>query len=296
MSDVAVCCEVCGGPCLYWGTVHAYRHFRCSQCRHLFVFPRPAPDVLEAFYQKGEYYGRAEEQAHRLVVEANGRGRLLEGLARRYKLDRRLLDVGCASGIFLSEAIKLGWTARGVDRSSRVGERARQQTGCRVDIGVFEEMEIPGSPFQVVTAWEVLEHAIDPRRFLAALSRHVAPGGLVAISTPMSDGVVARVLGTRYPMLTPPEHLSLFSWESLKRLAAEQRLVCVAWKSFSNLTADALSSGFARFFVGRELNDLGSGMQWVARLFGYSMAWVPLLIDAVGGGSEMEVVFRKVRE
>ena len=205
MSDTA--CEICGAPALYWRSIAGYRHFRCSRCEHLFVFPRPTQDELDSFYQQGQYYDSAEKQRVRITKDAHSRLQLLEALVKQYGLEKRILDVGCASGIFLSVACERGWDAYGVERSEVVAGRARSISGAKIAVGILEDMVVPGAPFSVVTAWEVVEHTIDPRLFFGALAKNVADNGLLSISTPLSNGIPAMVLGERYPMLMPPEHL-----------------------------------------------------------------------------------------
>src|SRR6266852_5104861 len=91
-------CEICRGSALHWKNIAGFRHFRCSSCQHLFVFPRPTQDELDSFYQLGQYYDSAEKQRDRLTKDAHSSLQLLEALVKQYGLEKKILDVGCASG------------------------------------------------------------------------------------------------------------------------------------------------------------------------------------------------------
>ena len=286
-------CEICGGRSRYWAKIAGYLHFRCLSCSHLFVSPRPTQQELDEFYQAGTYYDAAQRQAGRLRSEARYRAQLLGKLADKFGLEHRLLDVGCASGIFLHEALGMGWDVSGVDRSAVTAAVARNAVSCPIHVGVLEVMRIPDSPFPIVTAWEVLEHTINPRAFFKALSENVQEGGLLAISTPLGNGLIARILGERFPMLTPPEHLSLFSRRSLELLAREHGFRSVTTRSFSNLGVESISSGVCKLLLRSRPDDCHLAIRTILKAFAMSVAWIPLLVDAARLGSELEVVFHK---
>lgn len=242
---------------------------------------------------EGKYYGKAEAEQDRLLREASQRIRKLDYLSTHLGLARRILDVGCASGYFIKQAFGKGWQVLGVDRSEELARRAREYAGTEVIGATLEESELVGSPFPVVSAWEVIEHTPDPRAFFAALARNVTFGGLLALSTPLANGIPARVLGEKFPMLTPPEHLSLFTRRSINLLASEFGFEEVSYRSFSNLGPTSLSSGFAKLLFRRNITEL-SGMSRLGCGFaGLALAWVPMIVDLAGWGSEMEIIFQR---
>lgn len=286
-------CEVCRKPARFWAAISGYDHLRCEACGHLFVSPRPTQEALDAFYKGGAYYDKAEAEQARLLHEASQRLDRLRDLRDRFGLESRLLDVGCATGYFIKQAAAEGWQVLGVDRSAELARRARQYAGTEVIDCILEESELDSGPFPVVTAWEVLEHALDPRAFFAALARNVSTGGLIALSTPLANGIPARFLGVRFPMLTPPEHLSLFTRRSINSLASEYGFEEISYRSFSNLNYQSLASGFSRLIVGKNLSEIPTPVRLGCELAGLACAWIPAIVDRLGWGTEMEVVFRR---
>lgn len=285
-------CEICAGEAPLWATPSGYPHFRCRRCGHLFVSPLPSQEELNRYYASGHYYDQAASQSSRLLAESRARISLLESLCGRLGVEKDVLDVGCATGIFLGGALEKGWSARGVEGSEETVRQARKNVACEIWSGVLESLRLPGSPFGVVTAWEVIEHALDARAFLDQLVKNTKPGGLIALSTPLADGVPARLLGVRFPMVMPPEHLRLFTRRSLSLLASEFDLQEVHFSSFSNLGFQSLKSGFCSMLFRTHVSEAGRMARLVSGGLAAASAWAPFVIDRLGIGTEMQVIYR----
>lgn len=105
----------------------------------------------------------------------------------------RILDVGCAFGAFLA-SLDPRWERFGVDVSRFATDRAAaslpQAKFAQADI---HEIPFPG-PFDVITAFDVIEHipALDA---VASLVRsRLAPGGRFVFVVPVYDGVTGPVI------------------------------------------------------------------------------------------------------
>src|SRR5580698_7660922 len=99
-----------------------------------------------------------------------------------------LLDVGCGAGLFAEPLARLGADVIGVDPAPAAIEAARhhaEETGATLAyrMGAVEELAEEPRLFDVVSAMEVIEHAADPKRFVATAASLVKPGGLLLVST-----------------------------------------------------------------------------------------------------------------
>jgi hypothetical protein len=64
----------------------------------------------------------------------------------------------------------------------------------------------------------VIEHVRYPATDLAMVAKILKSNGVLAINTPNSGSLVARLLGRRWHLLVPPEHLHYFNPEALTLL------------------------------------------------------------------------------
>lgn len=137
-----------------------------------------------------------------------------------YRRTNRLLDVGCGAGSLLEAARRAGWNAEGTEVSKPAVEHVRAE-GFEVFHGELAEARYPEGHFDVVTASEIIEHVPEPGAMLREIARILRPGGLFWATTPHGRGLSARLLGTRWSTVSPPEHLQLFSLGGVRRLLRE---------------------------------------------------------------------------
>jgi 2-polyprenyl-6-hydroxyphenyl methylase / 3-demethylubiquinone-9 3-methyltransferase len=109
---------------------------------------------------------------------------------------RTALDVGCGAGLVCEPLARLGAEVTGVDAAAENVEVARVHAaagGLRIDYraGSVENLE---ARFDLVTCFEVIEHASDQPGFVRGLARAVAPGGLLVMSTPNRTAVSRAAL------------------------------------------------------------------------------------------------------
>jgi SAM-dependent methyltransferase len=150
--------------------------------------------------------------------ESEGRNRTAQRhlqIVQEHVSTGRLLDVGCASGLFLWHALQAGWDVVGVEPNERLYEQARERLNGRGELhcGILESVALQGG-FHAITLWDVLEHVPDPSAFLVACRRQLRPTGFLFLNVPDLDSLQARVLKHRWPLLLP-EHLNYFNRESL---------------------------------------------------------------------------------
>jgi len=196
-----------------------HRVHTCRSCRLHFVHPQPSPTQLADIYDSG-YFQRGNKYADaRPDRDPNRRNDDAKiALLRREGAGRRLLDVGCGMGGFLRAARDADFDVEGMEISAEAATFVSSHCGISVHQGVNSLDSISGSTFDVVTFWDVIEHLPQPMEALSTAHRLLRPGGLLALSTGDASSVWARMLGKRWPLLTPPQHLFFFTPHSLRAL------------------------------------------------------------------------------
>ena len=142
---------------------------RCARCGLLRQSEPAASRDLAALYEQLEDHFTSRKS---LAVDAPSRWPCAVSAAPSGA--GRLLDIGCATGLFLEIAASRGWVVEGVEPSASACERARR-SGMLVTQGFFEDLPPPARPFDVVTMWDVLEHVPDPARAVARPRRSCGP-------------------------------------------------------------------------------------------------------------------------
>ncbi|MDQ3472435.1 MAG: class I SAM-dependent methyltransferase [Acidobacteriota bacterium] len=149
---------------------------------------------------------------------------IISGFAR-YRKNERFLDVGFGAGTLLDAARRAGWKVSGVEVARGAVEHARGM-GFELFCGTLQDARFPDDHFDVVTASEVLEHVPDPRDVLREIARVLRPGGLLWLTTPHARSVSAHLLRLEWSIVSPPEHLQIFSVAGLKKMLRESGFRC----------------------------------------------------------------------
>jgi len=210
---------------------------RCRRCGLMYLNPRPGPDEIAAYYPADYAPFRPAIEEERLELLRWMRRRKL--IQRRRLVERysgrdlgRILDVGCATGLFLHEMATAGWQATGVELAAHAAEYASTRFGLNVFQGMLEQASFEAETFDVVTFWDVLEHTFSPAQTLAQAARLLAPGGLIAINIPNWDSIDRRLFGPYWIGFDPPRHLYVFTQETLTVLLLKAGLRPLAWVCF----------------------------------------------------------------
>jgi len=202
-------CPVCGSDDA--GLKYRLTRFSilsCRACALVFLWPRPTPDeireLFEQLYTSGEgsvpelktYYSFCyDDEPDNPLVQ------LYESWLDRieqHKSPGKILDVGCGTGLFLAVARRRGWQPYGIDESAEATSHAREHFGLDVRVGEFSEFADDQLQFDVITGWDILEHARTPVALLESVATSLSPGGLVALSTPNQSNIIDRIAGTIY--------------------------------------------------------------------------------------------------
>ena len=172
----------------------------------------PAPSELLEYYETAY-----REGSYKPFVETDGmlarRAGSRLGQVLPYVDPGRWLDVGSSTGEFVSAAIAQGFEATGIELAAHAVARA-QEAGRPVVQSSIETFESP-HPFETVTAFDVIEHVTDPRKFLDHLHGLVSPDGVLVLTTPNTKSLSRRLMGSRWYFYLPQEHLFLFTRRNL---------------------------------------------------------------------------------
>ncbi len=148
-------------------------------------------------------------------------------LLNRVGTGRKVLDCGCCTGYFSKLLMDRGNHVQAVELSPPAVKSARDKGVYVVEHDLEEPLPFEDESFDVVVAFEILEHLFDTKGFLEECRRVLTPGGEILISTPNLNSLVHRVrialgyhihyMGT-FPEDHHGDHIRIFNRETLSRL------------------------------------------------------------------------------
>jgi 2-polyprenyl-3-methyl-5-hydroxy-6-metoxy-1,4-benzoquinol methylase len=191
--------------------------WRCRGCGLEKQHPLPSAEELETYYEQSYVSGM-----YQLFTEADGMKRLTaaQRLGEMLALARsgRWLDVGCSNGVFVDVSRQRGYDAQGIELSSTAVQAARQR-GLPVECATVEDFA-PPTRFDTITAFDVLEHVLDPMLFLRSVHRLLVPGGVLALTVPNLASMSRLLMRRRWYFYIPEEHLFYFNPSCIEKLLA----------------------------------------------------------------------------
>lgn len=204
---------------------------RCPRCRLVFVSPRLNRGALQRMYDDVAYFegdgsvygseaGRSSPAMFLQRQWTAGRLALVRGELGAGMHGARLLEVGSAYGLFLDAARQGGFDVTGVELSTSAAQHSRDALGLDVHTTQLADAPLSGK-FDIICAWDTLEHVPDPVAFWQAVRGLLRDDGVALFSTPYFSSVPARLLRTRWWTLKPTEHIWHFTPKT-HRVVAEQ--------------------------------------------------------------------------
>ncbi|HEV2197415.1 MAG TPA: class I SAM-dependent methyltransferase [Candidatus Acidoferrum sp.] len=213
-------CVLCGGTRNGFHSFAAaggWRYVRCCECGLVFLDPQPTHSELEHFYNHSYRYDLRRYKDS--IPEQRVWLDLLEKFCGH---PGRLLEVGCSYGYFLTAARRQGWSVHGVELSEEAVHHACNELGLPVQKGrILDVLAEKDSSFDTIVAWHVLEHDPVPRVFLERAYDLLCPGGILALRVPNLGSTVAKLSGSFWQWLSPPEHVCMYTAKTLSRLLVQ---------------------------------------------------------------------------
>lgn len=187
--------------------------YRCRGCGLEYFSPVVPGDgqFYEELSRAGHYYD-ADRWEFRYV-------------AKRVSSSEAVVDFGCGSGMFVRQIATSVRRAVGVDHNPGA-------TSLHVDakfelqsVSFSEFAQLHPSEFDVVTAFQVIEHLSDVAALCEPAQTCVRRGGRVFLSVPNVHRTIREPFE---PLDLPPHHVSRWSADQLRRLADTFGLELVA--------------------------------------------------------------------
>jgi 2-polyprenyl-3-methyl-5-hydroxy-6-metoxy-1,4-benzoquinol methylase len=196
---------------------------RCDRCSMVYANPVDAELASGSFYDdRGVAYYLSPDKLAGDYSPVRFQREL--GLFRTYCKSGAVLDVGCSTGGFLHQLntqFPGCYRVTGTDVTGAALDHAESQ-GIEVVRSPFLAAEFRGRRFDAITFWAVMEHLVDPGRFLERAGSLVKPGGHCFVLVPNLKSAAIRILGAKYRYIMP-DHVNYFTATTLRRFGASTK-------------------------------------------------------------------------
>lgn len=191
---------------------------QCRACKVIYVTPRLSESVREAITLRapgGMDSPRNLMLRHLMAERLQTMHRemySLEGMARNAAT---LLEVGSGWGHFLQLCRPHYRSVDGVELSREQADFSRERFDLEVSrTDIFKDPRT--DRYNIIAAWELIDHLAYPTRFLQWAHDHLQPGGQLVLSVPNHDSLYRRLLGTHWFHFDPARRLTYFNPSTIK--------------------------------------------------------------------------------
>ena len=227
----------------------------CAVCGLAYLNPRPKREVIHELYQEDYFNGvKSRRGEGGLMLDSGERTaavRKLEIVSKKIGgIDGKfVLEIGCATGDLLSVMKSMGAKVAGLEISSYAAKIARERS-LPVMTGTIDSIADRWS-FDVIVAFELIEHVTSPSKFLNDVAGLLRDGGYLAISTP-NYACAHRFGKDWFGFRASYEHLFFFTIDVLKRMAVRSGLTLKYWET-SSFSGESKYRPAKRFFKRGEI-------------------------------------------
>jgi 2-polyprenyl-3-methyl-5-hydroxy-6-metoxy-1,4-benzoquinol methylase len=202
--------------------LNGFMHVKCSECLSVYVTPRLKPEYIDKLYSDTYY---SEMFTKSMIPVFEKRKKLIGESKYKQVLDfsvekGSVLDIGAGIGEVIDVFKDNGWDCDIVELNPAAIEWLKKR-GHNVNEVHFEEFEVD-KKYDVVMAWGVVEHVLDPLDFLKRAYKLVKPGGVFISEVPHGNSMLVdycRMSGKDPErILQGEQHIMLYSIDAYTQI------------------------------------------------------------------------------
>jgi len=305
-------CEICGNKKFKFlflckdkslGIPGRFNMVKCKKCGFFFINPQPSFKELDRYYEKENYYLnnkiRKSNQnkkiklrlfLYNLYFNKNRNNVLLKFLFLPIKFllrstkiasNKRILDIGCSLGQFLSEMKECGLEPHGIEPIN-FDPKIAKELNIKKDL-IYAKYK--NNYFDVITLNHVLEHINNPNEILKEIKRILNTKGDLIIGVPNKRCLAYLIFGKNWCQLDVPRHLFTYSDKILIKLLRKRGFKIVKLR-YNSRPSQFVGSFYYTF----KIKNPNKYLTRILELFFLPLTWIVNLIHL---GSQVEVVCKK---
>ena len=231
------CAEANGIDYIYEGSAQMCIAWRCTECAHVYLNPRPVIDSIDTLYPSNypSFSGKFTNNNVLKRIKDFIQIHRIQQLLNKLPPGAKFIDIGCGDGQFL-EVIKKKFPeleVHGLDWKFGLDVRQRLEAqNIVLHESLVENAKLPTSYFDLVTMNQLIEHVWEPRKCLSVVRQILSSHGQLVLTTPNIQGYDRQFFSTGlWGGYYFPRHLNFFNRSLLERLLDECGLETIQSRS-----------------------------------------------------------------
>ena len=271
-------------------TGEQFPYHRCNDCKSVFL--QPVPTDLGIYYGK-EYSAYAVQNSSEIERSLDRLEQAKLDIVKEHAPSGKLVEVGPATGRFLSIASQAGYQVSGIEQDRGCVEHITNALKLDVKFSDTPSNELLRlNNCDVIVAWHAIEHLQNLRGFVSAAANALSkPHGVVVVSAPNPEAWSFKLFANYWIHLDAPRHLSLIPLQALDRLMAEHGLKRVAsiFDDAVGLQLNRVGWQISMTNLCRNRNVRRPWLSGLGRILAFAMQWPERLM---GRGSAYTAIYK----
>jgi len=142
----------------------------CKKCG--LVALNSTSHISNSFYEESGMHGKKLISIEQWLKETSQDDERRFKMLKNNIINKKVLDFGCGAGGFLVNAKKVADKVVGVELETRVRKYWSERLDIRPSLSLLNSCS-----FNIITAFHVFEHLVDPREILKTLAQKLAKDG-----------------------------------------------------------------------------------------------------------------------
>lgn len=178
-----------------FGPEHRYSYVQCKSCDLVYLNPRPHYDANfvetaygdycdESFYisHNGELSEGQKNQVEEYKIILK---RIMPLLPKRTGKKLKMLEIGCADGMFLMAASQLGFEVVGIDITKKAIDSINNLLKLKAYCQQYQDVDLSAEgPFDLIYCSHVIEHIPNVHEWMEKYKKDLAADGILCINVP----------------------------------------------------------------------------------------------------------------
>ena len=235
-------CKVCNSEVDLYIEIMKVQYYQCNNCLHLQMLT-PPPDFIKSLYSSGdvnetpqsEIYCNLDlssERIRRNEIALEKVSFILNQTGIGHSIDKLWVDIGSGTGEILLalRLIDSSFKSIGFENSIEAHQKALARgINSRCEFFDPEARKYPElENASIVTLFNVLEHVSNPIKFIEKISQQMSEKCYLVVEVPKHPSITSIIqkagLPFSYRHIYPPDHINIFSVESLSYLLSKFNL------------------------------------------------------------------------